>query len=101
MSNIDEESVLETLRQDLEYRSINGDEKAEKELRRLDRERAKNSKMVMFAYFNKGEPDSHPCEKNGCNYLALYDDEPYCLDHSENRFHRALDGYSYRKLHKV
>lgn len=39
-----EAGVLETLRKDLEYRSINGDENATKALRRLDRRLKRASK---------------------------------------------------------
>ena len=49
----------------------------------------------MFAFFTKGELTPHPCEKEGCSFLALYDDEPYCVYHSNDCKNRGIEGYSF------
>ena len=40
----------------------------------------------------------HPCEAQGCENKVLYDDEPFCLEHSPENGSYAR-GYSYRRKH--
>lgn len=41
---------------------------------------------------------SHPCEHPGCKNDVLYDDEPFCYDHSPD-FGSNVPGYSYKEKH--
>lgn len=45
-----------------------------------------------------GEKEAHPCEKNGCKNIVMYDDEPYCFDHSPDSG-STVNGYSYKAEH--
>jgi hypothetical protein len=40
----------------------------------------------------------HPCEAPGCDNKVPYDDEPFCLKHSDDEGSYAR-GYSFRRKH--
>jgi hypothetical protein len=46
------------------------------------------------------DPDfeSHPCEFEGCALTVMYDDEPYCYQHSPDSG-SFVAGYSYWRNH--
>lgn len=42
------------------------------------------------------ENESHPCEEEGCGEIVIYDDEPFCFQHSPDSGSN-VPGYSYKE----
>ena len=46
------------------------------------------------------EDGSHPCDYETCDNIVMYDDEPYCYEHSPDSG-SSFFGYSYKAKHNL
>jgi hypothetical protein len=58
-------------------------------------------KGVVMPYLPFSDEDgSHPCDYEGCDNIVMYDDEPYCYEHSPDSGSSFI-GYSYKASHNL